>query len=164
MKFSSLVQEIYSTNTGKLYPASSSAPRKDFAPVSTKDGYNYPYQNTGASELDNPMPDTPISYPWPLQTVSEDLSDGFMKVLEATKKINQSYQNPSLNSNQKQDLKTLLKVSKKILEAIKNVAFKVDDISNLAMPTPPEVKMNSSQNNNPSNLNRSEIVIKLPTK
>jgi hypothetical protein len=164
MKFSSLVQEIYNTNTGKRYPASSSAPRKDFAPVSTKGGYDYPYQNTGASEMENPIPDTPISYPWELQTASEDLSDGFMRVLEATKKINQSYHNPTLSTNQKQDLKILLKISKNILGAIKKVAFKVDDISNLALPTPPEIKMNSSQNTNPSNLNSSEVVIKLPTK
>lgn len=164
MKFSSLVQELYNTNTGKLYSASSSAPRKDFAPISTKDGYDYPYQNNGASEMENPSPETPISYPWELQTVSDDLSEGFIRVLEATKKINSSYQNPSLSTNQKQDLKTLLEISKKILGAIKKVAFKVDDISNLALPTPPQVKMNSSENKNPSNLNRSEVVIKLPTK
>jgi hypothetical protein len=164
MKFSGLVQEIYSTNNGKLYPATNSAPRKDFAPISTKDGYDYPYQNTGASEMENPSPDTPISYPWELQTVSEDLSNGFMSVLAATKKINSAQSNPALAVNQKSDLKKLLTLSNEILNAIKNVAFKIDDIVNLSLPKPPEVKINSMEDKNASNSNKGEVVIKLPTK
>ena len=162
MKFNSLVQEIYDTNTNKNYPASSSAPRKDFAPVSSSNGYNYPYQNTGASEMENPLPDNPITYPWELQTVTDDLSNSFISLVAASQKIISSRDNPALNVKQKQDLNKVVKFSRKILNAIKNVAFKVDDIANIAMEKTPEIKINASQNNNPSHLKRTEVAIKLP--
>jgi hypothetical protein len=162
MKFNSLVEEIYDTNTNKNYPASSSAPRKDFAPVSTKDGYHYPYQNTGASEMENPLPDTPITHPWELQTVSDDLSNSFISLIAASQKIISSKNNPALDLKQKQELNKILKYSRKILNAIKNVAFKIDDIANIAVEKTPEIKMNASQNNNPSHLKRTEVAIKLP--
>jgi len=114
MKFNSLVQEIYDTNTNKNYPASSSAPRKDFAPVSTSNGYNYPYQNTGASEMENPLPDNPITYPWELQTVTDDLSNSFVSIVAASQKIISSRDNPALNVKQKQDLNKVVKYSRKI--------------------------------------------------
>lgn len=164
MKFNSIVQEIYDTNINKTYPASSSAPRKDFAPISTKDGYHYPYQNTGASEMENPLPDNPITYPWELQTVSDDLSNSFVSLVAASQKIIASKNNPALDIKQKQQLIKALKFSRKILNAIKTVAFKIDDIANIAVERTPEIKMNASQNNNPSHLKRTEVAIKLPTK
>lgn len=162
MKFSKLVQEIYDTNINKTYPASSSAPRKDFAPVSSRDGYHYPYQNTGASEMQNPLPDNPINYPWELQTVSDDLSKSFVSLVVACQKIISSKNNPALNLKQKQDLNKVFNYSKKVLNAIKTIAFKIDDISNLGLEKTPEIKMNASQNNNPSHLKRTEVSIKLP--
>jgi hypothetical protein len=164
MNFSRLVQEIYDTNVNKSYNAANSPARKDFAPVNSKNGYNYSYQNNGASEMDNPLPDNPITHPWELQTVSDDLSDAFVSIVSGCQKIMNSIDNPALNLNQKNDLKKLFRYSKKILRRIKNVAVKVDDIADITVPRPPEVKMNASMKTNPTRTNNSEIAIQLPSK
>jgi len=107
MNFNKLVNEIYDTNVNKSYPASSSAPRKDFAPVSSRDGYHYPYQNQGAQNIEQEHPNNPISYPYPLQTVSDDLSQSFVFLLNGTTKIVEAQKNKSLDVNQKNDLNKL---------------------------------------------------------
>ena len=164
MNFNKLVTEIYDTNVNKSYPASSSAPRKDFAPVSSRDGYHHPYQNPGAQNIEQEHPDNPISYPYPLQTVSDDLAQSFVFLLNGTTKIIEAQKNKSLNINQKNDLNKLKKYCLKILDGIKKVAFKVDEISDLGVEKTPEIKINASQSNNPNSLKQQEVSIKLPTK
>jgi hypothetical protein len=163
MKFNKLVNEIYDTNINKQYGATNSAPRKDFAPASSKDGYHNDYQNLGASELENPQPDNPPSYPWEIQTINDDLANGFVSIVSSAEKIRNAYKNNhTLNINQKNDFKKLFKLSKNILKAIKKVAFKIDEIANLNLEKMPEIKMNASEDNNPSHLKRTEVKIKLP--
>lgn len=164
MNFNKLVNEIYDTNVNKSYPASSSAPRKDFAPVSSRDGYHYPYQNNGAQDIEQPQSNNPISYPYPLQTVSDDLAQSFVFLLNATRKIVEAQNNKALNVNQKNDLHKLKKFSLKLLDGIKKVAYKVDEVSDLGVEKTPEIKMNASQNNNPNSLKQQEVSIKLPSK
>jgi hypothetical protein len=162
MNFDKLVNEIYNTNVNKQFTAYNSPPRKDFAPVSTKDGYHFPYQQGGDKEMEGDQLEVPISYPWQLQTASEDLSNGFISILNGVKKLADSKKNPALNINQKNDINKVLKFSKKILSGIKKIAFKIDEYSDLSTAPTPEVKMNASLNNNPDNLKRTEVKIKLP--
>lgn len=165
MKFNKLVNEIYDTNINKQYGATNSAPRKDFAPASSKDGYHNDYQNLGASELETPQPDNPPSYPWEIQTINDDLANGFVSIVSSAEKIRNAYKNNhALNINQKNDFKKLFKLSKNILTAIKKVAFKIDEIGNFNLEKTPEIKINASQDNNPSHLKRTEVKIKLPNK
>jgi hypothetical protein len=165
MKFNKLVNEIYDTNINKQYGATNSAPRKDFAPASSKDGYINDYQNLGASELENPQPDNPASYPWEIQTINDDLANGFVSIVSSAEKIKNAYKNNNvLNINQKNDFKNLYKLSKNILNAIKKVAFKIDEIANLNLEKTPEIKMNAAQDNNPTHLKRTEVKIKIPNK
>lgn len=162
MKFQKLVNEIYDTNINKSYPASNSAPRKDFAPASSKDGYHNPYQDLGSQHMEQPQPDSPISYPFPLQTISDSLATSFVSLVDAISKMDMAKHNLSLNINQKNGIEKISKFSKKILSAIKNVAFKIDEFSDLSVEKTPEIKMNSSENKNPTHLKNQEVVIKLP--
>lgn len=165
MSFNKLVSEIYDTNINKQYGATNSAPRKDFAPASSKDGYHNDYQNLGASELESPQPENPPSYPWELQTINDDLSNGFVSILTSAEKIRNAYKNNNaLNLNQKNEFKKAFKYSKKILNAIKKLAFKIDEVSDLNLEKTPEVKINSSEDNNPSLFKRQQVKIKLPNK
>lgn len=163
MNFEKLVSEIYDTNINKQYGATSSAPRKDFAPASTKDGYNYSYQNLGASELESPQPNNPPSVPWELQTINDELSNGFVSIVSAIQKLQDSYKNnKTLNINQKNEFKKISDFSRKILNAIKRVAFKIDEISELGVEKTPEIKMNASEDNNPDLFKRTQVKIRLP--
>jgi len=137
MNFKKVLEEIYDTGI-KQYPAYSTPARKDFAPLSTRDGYNYPYQqNQPTQNLTTPPPDAPISYPWPLQTVTDDLSDSFVYLMAAANKISQTVKNnPAIDKDQKIKLLELFKLSKKALEIIKNVGISIGEISNMAGPQP----------------------------
>jgi hypothetical protein len=162
MKFYDLVNEIYDRNVNKTYPASSSSPRKDFAPISTRDGYHHPYQSGGSVDMESPSIETPISYPWPLQDASEHMSSAAINIIHVIQKISDCGNIPALNINQKKDLTKVSKYLQKLVIAIKKAAFKIDEVSDLAQKPTPEIKMNASQNNNPTYLKNTEVKVKLP--
>ena len=163
MSFNKLVQEIYDTNINKTYTATSSAPRKDFAPVSSKDGYHYPYQQNPLSPNDSAnQPERLQSYPWELQNITDDLSNSFIYTAVVADKINKARKNPSINTEQKRKLKNIFNFSKKVLNAIKSIALEIENNIDISMQPTPEVKINSSQNNNPDSFNKTEVKIKLP--
>lgn len=140
MKLEELIEEVYDQGP-KMYPAYSSAPRKDFVPYSTKDGYNFPYQNNAPPIFppEPPQPENPVALPWPLQTINDDLSDAYIYLLGAAKKISDVVaNNPSINAEQKTQFTELYKDLKISLDHIKKVGLKVSDIGNMAMPVPPQ--------------------------
>ena len=119
---------------GKQYTAYNEPPRKDFVPYSNKAGYNYPYQqNTSATPApENAIPSHIPSIPWPLEGVTEDLSDSYIYLLTAGNKINQALKNnPSLSPPQRKDLKKYLKLCKDALDIIKNIGVNLINKSEL---------------------------------
>jgi hypothetical protein len=138
MKLKELIEEVYNQGP-KSYPAYSSAPRKDFVPHSTKDGYNFPYQKNAPPIFppEPPQPANPVALPWPLQTINDDLSDAYIYLLGAAKKISDVVaNNPTINTDQKTEFMGLYKDLKTALDHIKKVGLKVSDIGNMALPTP----------------------------
>lgn len=165
MNLEELIEEVYERGP-QTYGAYSAAPRKDFAPISTKDGYNYPYQrNQPLDNLTTPPPAAPISYPWPLQTIVDDLSDSFVCLLNATSKMSECVKNnPALTDEQKKNIFELFKSSKSALEIIKNVGLEIGKISNMADQQPsqnpvPQPEVNPTE---PSFDTGNLIKIKLP--
>jgi hypothetical protein len=137
MELEKIIEEIYDSPSGN-YSASSEAPRKDFAPISKTNGYSYPYQRGGTSDnLTSPPPDAPTSYPWPLQTVEDDLSDSFVFLATAMSKIAQSVKNnPTITSEQKEKAIFLYKKSKKALMMIKDIGIHIGDVFNMSEQQP----------------------------
>jgi hypothetical protein len=125
----------------RQYGASNEWPRKDFVPVGARNDYNFPYQK-GSPPVFPPTTPTPpntADMPWPLQTVTEDLADSFVYLLEAHKKMKRCVkENPSISSEQKKNLIKLIKISKEALRAIEYVGFKIRDTVDLAGPMPPQ--------------------------
>lgn len=138
MDLNKIVEEIYNGGGGN-YPAYSSPPRKDFAPMSGSKtgGYDFPYQSGGsAGNLTEPAPDGPVSWPWPLQTVTTDFADSFVLLMTGINKMSQCIkQNPTLQKTAKQDLIELFKKSKQALNIIKEVGLSLEKL-NLAGPQP----------------------------
>lgn len=134
MKLKDLIEEVYDQGP-KSYPAYSSSPRKDFVPYSTKDGYNFPYQKNAPPIFppEPPQPANPVALPWPLQTINDDLSDAYIYLLGAAKKISDVVaNNPTINSEQKMQFTELYKDLKIALDHIKKVGLKVSDVGNMA--------------------------------
>jgi hypothetical protein len=128
MKLNEVIEEMLGAPGGKQYTAYNEPPRKDFVPYSNKAGYNYPYQqNTSATPAPvNAIPPHIPSIPWPLEGVTEDLSDSYIYLLTAGNKINQALKNnPSLSPDQRKDLKKYLKLCKDALDIIKNIGVNV---------------------------------------
>lgn len=137
MNLEKIIEEIYSSPSGN-YPASSEPPRKDFVPFSKRDGYNYPYQKGGTSYQPTELsPNSPTHYPWPLQTVEDDLSDAFVFIVSSMSKIAQSVKNnPSLDDKKKENSILLYKKLKKALMLVKYVGLNMGDVLNLASKQP----------------------------
>lgn len=134
MKLKELIEEVYDQGP-KSYPAYSASPRKDFVPYSTKDGYNFPYQKNAPPIFppEPPQPENPVALPWPLQTINDDLSDAYIYLLGAAKKISDVVaNNPTINSEQKVEFTKLYKDLKIALDHIKKVGLKVSDVGNMA--------------------------------
>lgn len=138
-----LNESLESTWSPKQYPAYSQAPRKDFVPFSTKDGYNFPNQQNQAVGFPPtvPQPPNPSSVPWPLQTINTDLADAFVLLLAAAGKLSECVKNNtvSLTENQKSELLELFKKLKVSLNDIKDVGMRVTDVVNMAEQPPPQV-------------------------
>lgn len=165
MNLEKIIEEIYDKGPAQ-YPAYSAAPRKDFAPISSKDGYNYPNQRMFASDnYTSPSPDASVVFPWPLQTITDDLSDSFVYLTAGMSKIAQCIKNnPTINVEQKTKLIELFKHSKKALELIKNVGLKIGEISNIAEQQPSQnpVKVLPVTPPNPTSDQKNLIQINLP--
>lgn len=141
MNLSNLIKEVYDSGPN-AYQAYSSAPRKDFVPYSTKDGYNYPYQKGGEPMYppSAPQPENPVALPWPLQTINDDLSDAFIYTLAAYKKIADCVKNnPTLTQDEKDGLLKQFKKLRIALRKIKEVGIKLPSIVNMTEQPPPQI-------------------------
>jgi len=168
MDLDQIIEEIYDSGGGGGYGGYSEPPRKDFAPMSNKGGYNNPYQSGGTfGNLTEPPPDAPASLPWPLQTITVDLADSFVYLMAGINKMVQCIkQNPSLDKEAKKDLVEMYKKSKEALAIIKDIGLSVNKL-NLAgqQPSQNPIPNTPDQRINPHtvpNINQT-IAIKLPT-
>jgi hypothetical protein len=131
------------------YTARSQAPRKDFAPMSSKDGYSYPYQS--GADGDFPPPNYQVRYPdsmpWPLQTINTDLADGFVYVIAAANKISQCLRSNSisLTNEQRSHLTDMFKKLKIAINSIKDVGLTITDLTNMATVPPPQIPLKPNQ-------------------
>jgi hypothetical protein len=167
MDLNKLVEEIYDGGGGN-YGAYSQPPRKDFAPMSMKNGYDYPYQNGGtAGDLTEPAPDSPVSWPWPLQTLPNDIGDSFVFLMTGMSKMSQCLkQNPSLHKDAKHELIELFKKSKQALKLLKEVGLSLEKL-NIAgkQPSQNPIPNTPDQRINPHSIPsiNTTIAIKLPS-
>jgi hypothetical protein len=168
MDLNGIIEEIYNGGGGG-YGAYSSPPRKDFAPMSGSKtgGYDYPYQRGGtAGDLTEPAPDGPVSWPWPLQTVTSDIADSFVLLMTGMNKMSQCIkQNPSLNKESKAELIDMFKKSKHALKLIKEVGLSLEKL-NIAGPQPSQnpIPNTPDQRINPQSVPtiNTTIAIKVP--
>jgi hypothetical protein len=164
MDLNDIIEEVVQRSGGS-YPAYSQAPYKDFAPISQKGGYDYPYQQIGvAGSFTEPPPDAPVILPWPMQTVTDDLADGFILIMSAANKITQCVRsNPALTETQKEELIELYKKTKEALGLIKTVGLNISK-SNIAGPQPSQNPVPAPANPSPDSLPNkgNTVIIKLP--
>ena len=167
MEFNKIVEEIYNSGYGGQYPAYSEPPRKDFAPMSNKSGYDNPYRQDGAyGKVPQPQQEGSPSMPWPLQTLSGDIADSFVYLMSGMSKLIQCIkQNPTLDKEQKMEMVEIYKKAKVALSILRKIGMSVDKF-NLAKPqplqdptTPPH---NQAADNNPLSTMNTTIAIKLP--
>jgi hypothetical protein len=125
----------------RQYGGTSEMPRKDYQPYSSSDGYSFPYQ-AGSPPVFPPTapgPQNTPSIPWPLNTVTDDLSDSFVYLVAAVKKMQRCVdENPSLNVKQKEVIKKMVKAINSSLKNIERVGASVLMIANLAEELPPQ--------------------------
>lgn len=119
------------------YPASNSPPRKDFVPLSSKNGYEFPYQKNDAvwPPSDRPL-DGQVALPWPLQLVPIDLADSYVYLLAALKKIQSAaQQNKALTLAQKDALRDIFRMGKQAKKMIKQMGMVFEPVMNMAVPS-----------------------------
>jgi hypothetical protein len=125
----------------RQYGATSEAPRKDYQPLSSSDGYSFPYQ-AGSPPVFPPttlQPQNTPSIPWPLNTVNDDLSDSFVYLVSAVKKMQRCVdENPSLNMKQREVIKKMVKAIDSSLKTIERVGASLITVANLAEELPPQ--------------------------
>lgn len=123
------------------YGATSEEPRKDFVGFSTKDGYNFPYQHNAPPVFPptEPQPSQTTDLPWPLQTISSDLTDSFVYLIAAHNKIKTCIdQNPSISDKQRRQLEQIRNVTQDTLVTIKKIGETVLSVADIAGPLPPQ--------------------------
>ena len=164
MDFNKIIEEIYDGGGGN-YPAYSQAPRKDFAPVTQSGNYAFPYQQGGSiGDVTEPPPDAPISFPWPMQTVTTDLADGFVFILTAANKMSTALTgNPTLKKEQKEKLVELFKHTKQTLDMLKDIGTELGKL-NLAGPQPSQNPVPRPGTDKPQSIPNLQtgVLIKLP--
>lgn len=166
MNLDKIIEEIYDSGGG-YYPAYSEPPRKDFAPMSNRGGYENPYQQGGVSEQPREQtPDRAPSLPWPLQTLGDDIADSFVFLAAGMSKMVQATKiNPTLDKKSKEDLLELYKKSKMALNILKDIGLAINKLD-LSKPQPIQnpVPMNPDQAIDPKTLPNPNptIAIKLP--
>jgi hypothetical protein len=125
----------------RQYGGTSEMPRKDYQPYSSSAGYTFPYQAGSPPVFPPTAPDpqnTP-SIPWPLNTVTDDLSDSFVYLLAAVKKMERCIkENPSLNEKQKSAVKSLMNIANESLKRIEVIGANIITVANLAEELPPQ--------------------------
>jgi hypothetical protein len=166
MDLEEIIEEIYNGGGGS-YGAYSEPPRKDFAPMSNSGGYNNAVQRGGtAGDLTEPPPDAPVSWPWPLQTVTTDFADSFVYLMTGINKMTQCIKkNPSLSKEAKRELIELYKRSNQALKIIKQVGVSLHKLniggeqpSQNPIPNTPDQRVNP---NSVPSINTT-VAIKLP--
>lgn len=122
----------------KPYGGNSEPPRKDYMPYTTKDGYAYPFQQGGSAAMPpSPDPDNTPDLPWPLQGITEDLSDSFVYLATAYQKMERCVkENPAPSDRQKEKIKKLMKFVEEALIRIKEVGVRIVPTSDLASKFP----------------------------
>ncbi|NBP04366.1 MAG: hypothetical protein EBU90_30650, partial [Proteobacteria bacterium] len=86
-----------------------------------------------------PEPQNTPSIPWPLHTVTNDLSDSFVYLVSAVKKMQRCVdENPSLNIKQREVIKKMVKAINSSLKNIERVGASIEMIANLAEALPPQ--------------------------
>jgi hypothetical protein len=165
MNLEKIIEEVYDRGPAQ-YPAYNAGARKDFAPIPTKDGYNYQHQRNFPDNLTSPPPDAAVAFPWPLQTIVDDLSDSFVYLMTGMSKIAQCIKNnPTLTPEQKSELIKLYGKSKKALSLIKDAGLKVGEITNMAGQQPSQNPVFNPPRDLPPNstpVKGNTIQIKLP--
>ena len=138
MKLDKILAEAMGSYAPTQYPASSMAPRKDFVPYNKKDGYNYSRQAGGDFPPVTPVPPNPSSWPWELNGVMNDISDAYVFLEVALKKMsNCAKGSKAINKNQRQALLELYKAGKEASKVVKKIGMKIEDVGNIAgQPTP----------------------------
>jgi len=130
----------------RQYGGSSEPPRKDYVPLSSSGGYNFPYQH-GAPPISPPTapePENTPEIPWPLQTVSADFADSFVYLLSALKKMEACLRmNPTLKKKQRYELKKFIKYTKGALARIQVVGSQIVSATNLAGSLPTQTPQNT---------------------
>lgn len=125
----------------RQYGGTSEMPRKDYQPYSSSNGYSFPYQAGSPPVLPPtaPAPQNTPSIPWPLNTVTDDLSDSFVYLLAAVKKMQRCVnENPSLNKKQREAIVEMVKMTNSALKRIEKVGASIITIANLAGELPPQ--------------------------
>lgn len=125
----------------RQYGGTNELPRKDFQPYSSSSGYSFPYQAGSPPVLPPtaPAPQNTPSIPWPLNTVTDDLSDSFVYLVAAVKKMQRCVdENPSLNKKQREMIKKMVIAINSSLKTIERVGASVIMIANLAEALPPQ--------------------------
>lgn len=140
----SVVEEAFdgAVWNNRRYSAYSEPPRKDYMPISTSDGYGFPYQR-GAPPISPPtapQPENTPEIPWPLHSVTEDFADSFVYLVSALNKMESCLRmNPVLNKKQRHELKKFIKYTKGAMARIKVVGSEIIQAVNLAGELPPQV-------------------------
>jgi hypothetical protein len=123
----------------RQYGGTSEMPRKDYQPYSSSDGYSFPYQ-AGSPPVFPPTaqePQNTPSIPWPLNTVTDDLSDSFVYLVSAVKKMQRCVdENPALNLKQREVIKQMVKAINSSLKNIERVGASILMVANLAEALP----------------------------
>jgi hypothetical protein len=71
----------------KNYGGSSEQPRKDFAPQSNRNGYDFPYQRGGVSPALPTTPETSLHFPHPLENLQEDFAACALSLMNVGSKM-----------------------------------------------------------------------------
>lgn len=138
MKLSKILEEAMGSYAPTQYPASSMAPRKDFVPFNKKDGYLYSRQQGSDFPPVTPVPPNPSSWPWELNGVLNDISDAFVFLEVALKKMSNCAKGSKvINKEQRQALLELYKAGKQASKVVKKIGMNIEDVGNIAgQPTP----------------------------
>lgn len=132
------------------YGGFSDPPRKDFAPVSSAQGYDFPYQKNAPPIFPpvSPSSDNPNHPAWPLENVTKDLADSFTYLVAAGNKMENCLRlNKAIKGEQREHLDKLLNFAGKVLGAIEILNMEVVKTTDLLKTLPPT---NPHQERNPN--------------
>jgi hypothetical protein len=133
MNFKEIIEEMIGGSANiRTYSAYETPARKDFV-TSNQSDYNSSYQQNIRSGGER-LPEPPIkgSIPWPLESIVDDFTNGYINLYEIGQKINYCINNnKTLTKEQRSNLKKYLRDIKKILDHIKFMGSKILDDSKI---------------------------------